>query len=63
MLTKLKISFLKWQIRHLAKGYHLAKNPVRIPRKRHTLENTITEEYQRQAIEGKLLKELMGNGD
>jgi hypothetical protein len=29
MLTKLKIKFLKWQIRWFAKGYHLSLNPIR----------------------------------
>ena len=28
MITRLKILFLKWQIRLLLKQYHLSKNPI-----------------------------------
>jgi len=52
MIKRLKILFLKWQIRILLKKYHLARNPVGSGRKKKPIEadyklsGQISDEYR-----------------
>jgi hypothetical protein len=59
MLTKLKISFLKFQIKLLLKQYHLQKNSS--GRKRKILDDEISSEYKTSHLKGNFPGKSLGD--